>query len=325
MQNRQKIWLGERLLIQVFKHYDHFTEAVGSGDWSMTMCAPDEPIWRLDAINLAGTFLQHGYLGSGNITEGRSDPGGTLFYIPLSDWHSHQTMNGAEFDSRSCLIFEPGIDLDLCIRGRHEWCSIFVPTRDVSGSGDRAATSNNQGSVRRLENGDLCMIGNAVRTVMSTARSSPAFESSPAGEHAGRFLQEWAGRIANNPTGRELPRPANRRGRPRHSTRDIIVRCRNALEKDPRTRLCVSDLVKASHISERTLRSAFISYYGVSPGRYLQLRLINIIHQDLVKADPEADSVTRILLRRGVWEFGRFATRYRRLYGEVPSATLRSH
>jgi AraC family ethanolamine operon transcriptional activator len=325
MQNRQKNPGTKLLLTQVFKDFDHFSEAVKGGDLSMTLCALYEPVWRLNAISLEGVETQHGYLGSGNLTEGYSHSGGTLIYVPLSDMHSHQAVNGIEFDSRSCVILRPGTDFDLCIRGRHEWCSVFVPTGDMPGSGSRTDTPKSRDIVRRSINGEPRTLGTAVRNVMSAARLSPGFESSPAGRHAAKFLRDLVGRIAVSPPGRTLPRPVVARGRPRYSTRDIIVRCRNALEEQPRLRMNVSDLVSVSQVSERTLRNAFNTYFGVSPGRYLQIRLIRDVHQDLLKADPDHGSVTGILLRRGVWEFGRFASRYRRIYGEVPSVTLRRH
>jgi hypothetical protein len=38
----------------------------------------------------------------------------------------------------------------------------------------------------------------------------------------------------------------------------------------------------------------------------------------------EEVSVADVLLQHGEWEFGRFAARYRRLFGELPSETRRT-
>ena len=40
-------------------------------------------------------------------------------------------------------------------------------------------------------------------------------------------------------------------------------------------------------------------------------------------ATAQDESVADILTRHGIWEFGRFAARYRRHFGELPSQTLR--
>ena len=81
----------------------------------------------------------------------------------------------------------------------------------------------------------------------------------------------------------------------------------------------------AAGVSERTLRTAFHEYFGVGPVRYLQLRQLRQVHSALRAADPEAASVGDLLVQHGEWEFSRFARRYRRLFGELPSQTLRQN
>ena len=78
----------------------------------------------------------------------------------------------------------------------------------------------------------------------------------------------------------------------------------------------------AAGISQRTLQTVFHEHFGVGPLRYLQLRQLHQVHRALKAADPDAASVGEILVAHSVWEFGRFAGRYHRLFGELPSATL---
>jgi AraC-like DNA-binding protein len=82
-------------------------------------------------------------------------------------------------------------------------------------------------------------------------------------------------------------------------------------------------LAAAASVSERTLRTAFKEYFGVGPVHYLQLRHLHRVHRAIKAADPEEVSVSQILVGQGEWAFGRFASRYRRLFGELPSDTLR--
>ena len=325
MQNRQKVRLGELLLTQIYNEFDHFTEQLSGGDFSMTLCAVEERVWRVSAVNLPGAMIQYGYLGSGNLTEGRSDKSGTLLYIPLSEVRGQQSANGVALDSHSCLTLRPGAEFDLCIWGCHEWASIFINSDDLPGAGGPEDKPGTEVIVTRCRERDLRMLRESVRTVVSAARSSTEFESSSAGQHASKLLQKLAGRIMTNPFVESSRQKRVRSGRPAYSRRDIVIRCRSFLEEHPRSRASVSDLVSASQVSERTLRNAFNSYYGLSPARYLQIRLLNRVHKNLLSADPESGSVTRILLRHGVWEFGRFASRYSQLYGELPSVTLRRH
>lgn len=308
-----------------YNDFDHFSEEVGGGDFTMTLCSLKQRFWSLNVVNLPGAQIQLGYNGSGNMTEGTSDPGGAIVYVPLSNEHTHQAINGEEFSDNSCVILNSGSVFDLCIRGRHEWCSVFVNSRDLPGSDASAVTANHGLFVNHWNSYDLRLLKVAVRTIISVAQSVPEFESSPAGEKAAYFLQRLLGRIVTCRPGQAARQPTVRLGRPRYDNRDIIVRCRSALQEHPRSRLQIKDLVRVSQVSERTLRNAFNSYFGVGPHRYLQIMLIRSIHQDLLHATPDYDSVTKILLRHGVWEFGHFASKYRRVYGEVPSVTLRRH
>ena len=323
MQNRQKVLKGELLLTHIFNDFDHFTEQVRGGDYNMTLCAVEERIWRVSAVDLPGAMIQHGYLGSGNLVEGQSDKSGTLLYIPLSEVPGQQSANGVTLDSHSCMTLRPGTEFDLCIRGWHEWGTVFINSDDLPGAG--GPEDSTESIVSRCSERDLRMFRDSVRTIMSVARSSTEFESSSAGKHASKFLQELAGRIVANPFVESSRQERVRHGRPAYSRRDIVLRCRSFLEEHPRSRASVTDLVRASQVSERTLRNAFNSYFGLSPSRYLQIRLLNHVHKDLLSADPETGSVTRTLLRHGVWEFGRFASRYSQLYGELPSVTLSRH
>jgi AraC family ethanolamine operon transcriptional activator len=84
----------------------------------------------------------------------------------------------------------------------------------------------------------------------------------------------------------------------------------------------IDDLAQAADVSVRTLQTAFLDYYGVSPLRYLTLRRLHEVRDELRKADPDETTVTSIAARFGFWQFGRFAGQYRRLFGEKPSETL---
>ncbi len=51
---------------------------------------------------------------------------------------------------------------------------------------------------------------------------------------------------------------------------------------------------------------------------------MNLAKQALHLADATRRTVTEIAADFGFWSFGRFAVNYRELFGEAPSATLRS-
>ena len=117
----------------------------------------------------------------------------------------------------------------------------------------------------------------------------------------------------------------NRDGRPKVPRERIIQTCMDFIEQRTDTHIEVSELARTADVSERTLRSAFNEYFGVGPTHYLYFRRLNLIHRALRAAEPDGATVTRILAEHGEWDFGRFASRYRQHFGELPSETLRAN
>jgi len=86
----------------------------------------------------------------------------------------------------------------------------------------------------------------------------------------------------------------------------------------------VPQLCETFAVGRRTLEYAFREHTGTSPGRFLRLRRLALAHSALTVSRQGQSSVSTVAVRWGFTHLGRFATEYRRLFGEVPSATLRS-
>ena len=82
------------------------------------------------------------------------------------------------------------------------------------------------------------------------------------------------------------------------------------------------DLVVATGVPERTLRDGFQKYVGVSPSGYIQISRLSRARARLMHPEGPDTTVTRIAASVGMWDFGRFAKRYRTAFGESPSQTL---
>lgn len=115
----------------------------------------------------------------------------------------------------------------------------------------------------------------------------------------------------------ELPL-ANRR-------HDIVVaRFEGFLEANPDRPFYLTEICAAIGVAERTLRVACQEHLGMGPIRYLTLRRMHLVRRALLKADPSKATVTRLATDHGFWELGRFAVAYRRIFGELPSESLRT-
>lgn len=84
----------------------------------------------------------------------------------------------------------------------------------------------------------------------------------------------------------------------------------------------VDDLAQAAGVSPRTLERHFREFLGTTPLGWVRSARLALARRKLLQPGPE-DSVTGIALSSGFQQLGRFATRYRQHFGELPSQTLR--
>lgn len=87
--------------------------------------------------------------------------------------------------------------------------------------------------------------------------------------------------------------------------------------------LRIAEICANLKISLSSLESAFRKVTGLTPHAYFLRRRLNRARAELIKTDPRSTRVTDVALSNGFTEFGRFAVRYRQLFGESPSETLK--
>ena len=87
----------------------------------------------------------------------------------------------------------------------------------------------------------------------------------------------------------------------------------------------VSELCANVNVSRRTLEVAFQTIVGKSPLQFLTQRRRGRAYVDLKRAKNESSRVTDIAFAHGFTELGRFANRYQKIFGELPSETLRQY
>jgi len=306
-----------------FRDFDAFAHSVRGIECVMMLQNPTSHIWSISGVDLAGIRVQRGWLGSGNIVEGQSHSDGYLFYMPLTNGIEYSA-NGRILENNVFAILEPGCEFCVSTKVAHDWCSVFVPTHKFARGG--ALVEPSLGSekmtcrVTRPNLQDANQFRAFVGQIMTAAAKCSQFESAPAATCAATELLNVTSLVAGK---RQAGEP-HQKGRPRFSRQEIIRRCQEQLEERDGELVHVEELAAATGVSQRTLRTAFNEYLGIGPVRYLQLRQLHRVHRALRASDPEAASVTDVLVEQGVWEFSRLALRYRRLFGELPSETLRT-
>jgi AraC-like DNA-binding protein len=117
-------------------------------------------------------------------------------------------------------------------------------------------------------------------------------------------------------------------GRPTHQEtaagrrrRDLVTRFEALLQEKPFGHL--NEISAALGVSPRLLRECCRTHLGLSPRGYRRRRAMQQVHLALRSGAAGSVSVSAVAQRNGFRDLGRFAGRYRALYGELPSATLR--
>ena len=103
---------------------------------------------------------------------------------------------------------------------------------------------------------------------------------------------------------------------------DLMVRFEDICATYAQPMPTLAELCTALDVPTRTLRRACTQYLDMSPMSYLRLRRMKLVHSALRSARASDSSVAELARRHGFNELGRFAARYRALFGELPSTTL---
>ena len=82
-----------------------------------------------------------------------------------------------------------------------------------------------------------------------------------------------------------------------------------------------ADVARQLGVSVRTLHNAVVAIRGMSMHRYMRLRRLWSVRQQLLRgAAPQ--SIKAVALVNGFWHMGEFTSLYRDLFGETPQRTL---
>jgi len=110
------------------------------------------------------------------------------------------------------------------------------------------------------------------------------------------------------------------RGRPPGA---VLVRRAVEMADNQRAPVPIAQLCVQLRVCPGTLENAFKSVTGVTPHAFFLRRRLNKARSALLCHDADTVRVTDIATGLGFSELGRFAVRYRQMFGESPSETLR--
>ncbi|WP_185750261.1 helix-turn-helix domain-containing protein [Stenotrophomonas sp. 278] len=113
----------------------------------------------------------------------------------------------------------------------------------------------------------------------------------------------------------------SRRGRPPLPRKEIVRRGIDHIQRSLRGEVSFSDIPFAVGASQRSLNRAFGDAFGMAPRQFYVVERLHAIRSALRSARP-GDTVTGICARFGVWDLGRMAALYSRLFNILPAQEL---
>jgi AraC-like DNA-binding protein len=213
----------------------------------------------------------------------------------------------------------PGERLHALTIGPSRWGTIHISEADLVAYG-RSLT----GTAFAVPNG-ICKWrppSSAARQLLDLHRAAVRIAESRsaalAGDEAAHGLEQQLIHalvkcLSAGPVDRETP--AARRHR------DILARFEDLIEAASPQRM--TDICAALGVSERLLRACCKAHLRMSQSEYRRRRALQRVYCALCNGDAGASMVSEVAGRNGFHDLGRFAGSYRKVYGELPSATLR--
>ena len=279
----------------------------------------DRSLWMMQQINLPGEInIQVAYEGSGSIPAGAVRDDGFVLFLAEGDCRA----NGERVDRDSVFLMPPEKEFSNPTKGENEWMAVFIPY----------ATAE---ATQLIESRDV--IGNSARVVHPSRGVAERLRS-----HIKRFfvsagaephvLQEVTAVTSFRETLAECVKDClfvdtatseRTTGRPPTVDGQLIVTAVELIEDSPEPILALDELVAALDVSKRSIQTGFQKYLGVSPRKYMELCRLHKARKQLAAGSLPETTVTKVAAQLGMWDFGRFAARYRALFGERPSETLK--
>lgn len=169
-----------------------------------------------------------------------------------------------------------------------------------------------QHNVNLLRNSAISLLNMALQPIISPRQSSDIASLTDT------VVEQIALNLASAPNNRE-PHLSHR-----HQSqiiKKVVDYCMNRVEKPIR----IGELCRELNFIERTLLHAFQQRLNLTPSQYLKALKLNRIYKKLRKPDQTEIQIKEIALANVFFHMGQFSQDYKRLFGELPSDTLRSY
>jgi len=301
-----------------FSDFDSFSYAVRA--WDLDFRQLDSGPLQADVLQFSGTNSLIGHARFSRIFDqrGTAPLGLWTFAIfsrkcPPLVWHDN------EIDNRHIVIYKPGSEIDCVSRPGFEVFTLSCPEEHLH----RIAQHRGLPEIQKMAKGvdhlqvsakNLSAIHFLIRKMILEAEEPETLGCRALPYHEDEIFGQILSIMNNSQPVQNVSSLSGKRA---------IQKVKDFLAAHPRELITVSRLCKIGTVSERTLQYAFLEHYGVSPKTYLNNYRLNGVRRELCVSDPCTTRINDVANLWGFWHMGQFAADYRKLFGELPSETLR--
>jgi AraC family ethanolamine operon transcriptional activator len=272
---------------------------------------------RLSQAHTSWLQLYRAAWSPGMLVQGHATPGSMVFAVQRGG-AQRAVWRGEELAASQVIMLDGGHEIDFHTQLD---CDMLVVSIDTSVLGEH---------IEALRGRPLAPAGTDARLVLASGTAKHELV------HRWMTLLTGALRLGRDLTDRRIAAQleatvlealltsalTSGRDAPLVERRRAALRARQYMVLNMDEPLTIQDICLASRTTQRTLHLGFRDAFGTSPKRFLKALRLNAIHRDLQRAKPN-ETVTDLACRRGFFHFSNFAADYRRLFGELPSETLR--
>ena len=246
------------------------------------------------------------------ILEARYHSTGAIVAFAMDDAIS-LVINGADIRSPALLLAKGDTVCDIVEPQAN--LVVFVKFDAIEGRGWPGEPGHAQLIVARPA--ELAALRSVTRDILLLASNSPDLLGQP--QVVGQVEESL---LAAVDQALQRPLPLGDGGRVDLSQYLQLVRKLDEFLQDNAAKVLHSvDLAREFGVSVRTLNNAVVAIRGLSMHRYMRLRRLWSVRQQLVHGSP-AEALKVIALANGFWHMGEFRTLYRDFFGETPQQTL---
>jgi len=307
--------------IRTFSDPYEYQEAVRATDVRLIVTARGEYEADLTQIDLHRLWMQRSRLSLPIISHTASHKARSPIFFLTDGLQTPIFYSGIEISLGEVVFGSSGAEDHIRASAGFRWGAMSLTPEDLAAAAralvGRELTAPAVTRVLRPEPALMSRLLALHKAADDLATTAPDILAHP--EVAKAMEQELVGAMIaclTDPEAVESDRSRRQRG-------VIMQRFERVLEANQNEPLYMTEICAAIGVTDRTLRLHCQEHLGMSPHRYLWLRRMNLARRALALADGTAKTVTEIANDHGFGELGRFAVSYRKLFGELPSATLR--